>query len=74
MKPQPETYPVVGKPWNIRAVNTGEKRPPKEGEYCLSGAIVEAWVALADLRTAYYIARLVEVEQIPAIFKIKKYL
>lgn len=74
MKPQPKTYPVEGKPGNIRAVNTGEKRAPERGEYYLSGAIVCAYRAHSDLRTAYYIARLVEVEQIPAIFKIKKYL
>lgn len=74
MKRQVETYPVEGKPWNIRAVNTGAKRPPERGEYYLSGAIVCAYRAPNDLPTAYHIARLVEVEEIPAVFKIKKYL
>jgi hypothetical protein len=42
-----------------KAVATGEMRPPKAGEWYLSGAIVEAYRARADLSTAYHIARLV---------------
>ena len=44
---------------NIRAVYIGETRPPKKGEWFLSGAIVEAYRALNDLTSAYPIARLV---------------
>lgn len=44
---------------NIRAIRTGEKRPPKKGEWYLSGAIVEAYRAPKDLTTAYHIAKLV---------------
>lgn len=51
-------------PWrarqrSVRAVWTGEKRPPKRGEWYLSGAIVEAYRAPNDLSTPFHIARLV---------------
>lgn len=42
-----------------RFVYTGEKRPPRAGEFYLSGAIVSAYRAKNDLTTAYHIARLV---------------
>ena len=45
----------------VRAIHTGEKREPKAGEWYLSGAIVEAYHAPADLGTAYHIARLIVV-------------
>ena len=35
---------------------TGEFRPPKKGEYYLSGAEIQAYRAPADLDTAYWIA------------------
>ncbi len=38
---------------------TGEFRPPKKGEYYLSGAIVEAYRAPNDLSTPYWIASFV---------------
>lgn len=44
---------------NLRAVATTEFRPPKAGEWYLSGAIVCAWRAPNDLSTPYRIARLV---------------
>ena len=44
----------------IKAVATGENRPPMAGEWFLSGAIVEAYRARADLSTVYPIARLVK--------------
>ena len=37
----------------------GEFRPPKRGEYYLSGAIVEAYRAPNDLSTPYWIAEFV---------------
>ena len=43
----------------IRAMATGEKRPPRKGEWYLSGAIVEAYRASNDLSSEYYIAKLV---------------
>jgi hypothetical protein len=44
-----------------RAKWTGEKRPPKRGEWYLSGAIVTAYRAPAGLSTPYHIARIVRV-------------
>ncbi len=38
-------------------VATGDKRPPKRGEWYLSGAIVEAYKAPNDLTSTYWIAR-----------------
>lgn len=46
--------------WYLKkAVWTGEKRPPKKGEWFLSGAIVEAYRAKADISTPMHIAKLV---------------
>lgn len=39
---------------------TGEFRPPRGGEYFLSGAIPQVYEALAELTTSYYIMRPVE--------------
>lgn len=46
---------------NVRAEWTGEKRPPKKGEWYISGAIPQAYRAPNDLSFDYYIARLVRV-------------
>ncbi len=54
-----KTYPVAGKR-NQKVKPTGEKRCPKKGEYYLSGAIVEAYLAPNDLSTEFYIAKLVK--------------
>jgi hypothetical protein len=35
---------------------SGEKRPPKQGEFFLSGAIIEAWETPADFPELHYIA------------------
>lgn len=40
------------------AVYTGEKRPPRRGEWYLSGAIVGAYRAHSDLSTEFHIATL----------------
>lgn len=42
-----------------RALWTGETRPPKRGEWYLSGAVVEAYRAPSDLTWACRIATLV---------------
>lgn len=44
---------------NTRARATGERRRPKSGEWFLSGAIVEAYRARADMTVERQIARLV---------------
>ena len=57
-------YPVASEAYlhrGERAKPTGEKRPPKSGEWYLSGAIIEAYRAPNDLSTPYLIARLVRV-------------
>lgn len=41
------------------AVPTGEKRPPRRGEWYLSGAIVQAYRAPNDLSTPFHLAKLV---------------
>jgi hypothetical protein len=43
---------------------TGEYRTPKKGEWFLSGAIVEAYEAKADLTTVYHIAELVDTRNV----------
>ena len=43
-------------------VATGEYRPPKKGEYFLSGAIVEVYQAKQEFATSYHIAKVVRVE------------
>jgi hypothetical protein len=43
---------------------TGEKRPPKAGEWYLSGARIAAYRAPNDLSTAYCIAQLVPYKQV----------
>jgi hypothetical protein len=37
---------------------TGEFRPPKKGEFYLSGAVPEVYRALEDLESSYHIVRL----------------
>ena len=68
-----ELYPVEGKGQNIRGFKTGVIRPPRAGEYYISGAIPIAYRAVNDLTTAYHIAGLVEVKQITT-YQIVKYL
>ncbi len=48
--------PKLGAAW------TGEKRPPKAGEWFLSGSVIEAYQAKHDLLYAYPIARIVKVK------------
>ena len=62
-------YPLVDYPAghtnrsNLRAVWTGEYRQPREGEWYLSGAIVEAYQARGDyFESKYPIAKIVVVE------------
>jgi hypothetical protein len=45
----------------FRAIRTGEMRPPKAGEWYLSGAIPEAYRTKHDLTSNYHILRLVRV-------------
>lgn len=47
---------------HTRARYAGEFRPPRSGEWYLSGAIVEAYRAPNDLSTPFHIATLVRGE------------
>jgi hypothetical protein len=55
-------YIGAGNP--VRARWTGEKRPPRAGEWYLSGAVIEAYRAPNDLSTPFHIAELVETEEV----------
>ena len=57
---------------NTMAVYTGEKRPPKKGEWYLSGAIPAAYQAPNDLTSVYHIARLVKVRKEMVITEVKE--
>jgi hypothetical protein len=48
---------------NIRAIRTESFRPPRAGEWYLSGATPHAYRAPNDLSTAYRIMRLVHIER-----------
>lgn len=50
-------------PSGFGAVRTGEFRPPKKGEWYLSGAAPVGYRAPNDLHTAYYIVELVKVHR-----------
>ena len=47
---------------HVMAIWTGEKRPPRKGEWYLSGATIHAYHAPNDLSTPYHIAKLVLTE------------
>lgn len=53
----------------LGAIKTGEKRPPLQGEWYLSGAIVEAYYAPNDLITPFLIAKIVETQQSTEVVK-----
>lgn len=65
---------VPGQPagsWrDYRAVATGETRPPKAGEWYLSGAIVAAYRAPSDFSHPYPIARIVRVRQVVTLVEV----
>jgi hypothetical protein len=45
-------------PRGVGFVWTGEKRPPRAGEWYLSGAVIEAWFTPNDLSTPCHIAKM----------------
>jgi hypothetical protein len=57
MKPPKGYFSAEGySGYNKRFKASGEFRPPKKGEFYLSGAIIEAYRAPNDLTTEYWIA------------------
>lgn len=64
-----ETVPAdMGPRAVVRARATGEYRNPRGGEWFLSGAIIEAYRATADMSSPYNIAELVPYRQAPEMF------
>lgn len=58
---------------DLRAIWTGEKRPPKRGEWYLSGATIHAYRAPNDLTQIFPIARIVRI-RIVTTYKIEEVL
>lgn len=58
-------YPCVDGPLDrdLRVVATNEVRPPRAGEWFLSGARIAGYLATNDLSRPYRIARLVRVKK-----------
>ncbi len=52
----------IGPNKRVAGIATGEFRPPKKGEWYLSGGPVNVWRAPNDLTTPFYIAKLVKVK------------
>lgn len=55
-----------------RAEYTGELRPPKAGEWYLSGAVIEGYRAPNDLTQSYHIASLVRVRTETAVTTVER--
>ena len=53
----------IRRDYAVCAVFTGEFRPPRKGEWYLSGAVVEAYKAPNDLMEARHIAKLVVIRE-----------
>ena len=64
--PLGDRVPGIGmeKQHKVAARWTGMKRPPKAGEWYLSGADITAYRASNDLSIAYHIAELCEIERV----------
>jgi len=56
-------FPLGIKVRDIMATWTGEKRAPRKGEWYLSGAKIEAYLAPYNMATPFHIARLAQVER-----------
>jgi hypothetical protein len=51
----------------VAVIPTTELRPPKEGEWYLSGAIVEGYRARSDMEHGYAIAKLVRLDKVETV-------
>jgi hypothetical protein len=63
--PNQTEWKELGSPKDITqivAIRTGEFRPPKKGEWYLSGAIPEAYRAYSNLGNKFHIVKLVKKE------------
>jgi hypothetical protein len=74
--PLVDRIPLADRPSDIfnqqdfRGKLTGEFRPPKKGEWYLSGAIPEGYRAPNDLTTSFHILKLVRIKKIETIVEI----
>jgi len=65
-----QLYPLADRPpapylrSQVRALWTGEKRPPRKGEWYLSGAIIAAYQAPNDLTLNHCIAKIVRARKV----------
>lgn len=57
---------------DIKARWTGEKRPPRAGEWYLSGAVVEAYRAPCDLTQEFHICLVYKVQNIAMYLPIEQ--
>lgn len=67
-----KVYPCADQPRghmrrHVGAVWSGERRPPKAGEWYLSGALIEAFRARNDLIPSYPIAKIHKVKRITTV-------
>lgn len=62
--PLADPLPAGLSPGRYMAELEGSKRVPRQGEWFLSGAIIEAYQAGKGMTAPYHIARLVKVETI----------
>lgn len=60
-------YRCLAYPRNMRIQYTGEKRCPKKGEWYLSGAIVEGYLAPSNLSYPFHIGKLVKVKIVEVV-------
>lgn len=58
-RPTAEECKALGGTYFLRVETTGEFRCPKQGEWYVSGAVVEGYRAPANLGIEFHIARLV---------------
>ena len=64
----PENFPIK----TLRGKFSGEFRPPKAGEWYISGAIPEVYQAPNDLTTAFHIAKIVRVKEETIIIEMEE--
>ena len=61
--------PVRKSDWRVKP--TGEFRPPRAGEWFLSGATIEGYSTYVDLATPAHIGRLVRVKTITTVVEVE---
>lgn len=62
-----EDFHPLWRTYRLRAKWNGEKRPPKKGEWYLSGAPIDAYQAKSDLDTPYHIAEIYDTKEVKEV-------